>query len=61
MLFFTSLDPEIKYLLDESKSDHEINQGHENNEAGWLKEEEKRVHLAEEGRNRRKEDQVGRS
>ena len=35
-----SLDPGIKCLLDEIKSDHEINQGHENNEAGCAEEGE---------------------
>ena len=39
MLFFPSLDPEIKSLLDEIKSGHEINQGHEKNEAGCLEEQ----------------------
>lgn len=51
LALLASLDPEIKCLLDEIKLDHEINQGHENNEAGWLKEDEKRVHLEEEGGN----------
>ncbi len=61
LALFTSLDPEIKCLLDEINFDHEINQGHENNEAGCLEEEEKRVHLDEEGGNLVNEDEVGRS